>query len=255
MEEIFILNFSGVYESEDFYQGEQAGIRDLKDLPGTSCYCDCQAQDELRKVLRGERQGLCFLDSGNYHYVTKLRLERIQEPFELLLFDRHTDMQPPAFGQILSCGGWVREALETLPLLKRVYLAGPPRDLFQEEAELIQSYGDRVLWLEERELTALEPAKAPWAGEEKDLPLFISVDKDLLRPEDAVTNWDQGSLKLDLLERLLEAAGGRRILGMDVCGENPEQGEQALRINSRTNRRLVDLFRCFSKTAVPEKST
>ena len=41
------------------------------------------------------------------------------------MFDNHTDMQPPAFGGLLSCGGWVAEAIEELPLLREVILAGP----------------------------------------------------------------------------------------------------------------------------------
>ena len=39
-------------------------------------------------------------------------MEKIDMPFRLILFDNHTDMQPPAFGGLLSCGGWAAEALE-----------------------------------------------------------------------------------------------------------------------------------------------
>ena len=50
-------------------------------------------------------EGIHFLDSGNYHYVTKLWLDQVKEPFDLLVLDHHTDLQQPMFGDILSCGG------------------------------------------------------------------------------------------------------------------------------------------------------
>ena len=51
-------------------------------------------------------------------------MEKIDMPFRLILFDNHTDMQPPAFGGLLSCGGWAAEALEKLPHLQEVILIG-----------------------------------------------------------------------------------------------------------------------------------
>lgn len=79
----------------------------------------------------------------------------VKEPFELLVFDHHTDMQRPAFGGILSCGGWIREALETNENLKHVILVGPPetameetkRELLEDGEELIR----KVTWISEEE--------------------------------------------------------------------------------------------------------
>ena len=39
-----------------------------------------------------------------------LWMEKITEPFSLVLFDRHPDTQRPSFGDITSCGGWVRSS-------------------------------------------------------------------------------------------------------------------------------------------------
>lgn len=41
--------------------------------------------------------GIHFIDSGNYHYMTRLWLTRMDQPFCLLVYDNHTDMQPPGF--------------------------------------------------------------------------------------------------------------------------------------------------------------
>ena len=55
----------------------------------------------IRRLGRAQ-EGIHFLDSGNYHYVSKIWMEKIEEEFELLVLDHHTDMQPPMFGDILS---------------------------------------------------------------------------------------------------------------------------------------------------------
>ena len=90
-------------------------------------YCDEEAEAAIKEriSLMGP-SGIHFLDSGNYHYLSKLWLDKIEGEFELLVFDHHTDMQMPMFGNILSCGGWIQAALDTNTRLKRVYLAGPP---------------------------------------------------------------------------------------------------------------------------------
>ena len=82
-----------------------------------------------------------------------------------------------------------------------------------------------------------------------DLPLYISIDKDVLRKEDARTNWDQGGLALEQLLKWLELAfEKRKVIGADICGENPPDtarpvsGED-LQINSRTNRELLSFLK------------
>ena len=69
----------------------------------------------------------------------------VKEPFELLVFDHHTDMQRPAFVGILSCGGWIREALETNENLKHVILVGPPETAMEETKKNWQKTGEELL--------------------------------------------------------------------------------------------------------------
>jgi hypothetical protein len=50
--------------------------------------------------------------------------------------------------------------------------------------------------------------------------VYVTIDKDALRPADAVTNWDQGELSLDvLLELIRDIAAHHRIVGADVLGD------------------------------------
>ena len=100
--ETVITNFSGIYKNQNFYKNyaeEEISWTELSDLSGCNCYCDAEASDRIRKEIQAfTGKGLHFIDSGNYHYMTRLWLEKLQIPFRLLVFDNHTDMQPPAFG-------------------------------------------------------------------------------------------------------------------------------------------------------------
>ena len=193
---IAVFAFTRAYGEQKFYkrleqEGWETALTACENLEGTNCYCGETAAEALRERIQAfGLSGIHFLDSGNYHYVSRLWLEQAEEPFDLLVFDHHTDMQEPAFGGILSCGGWVRAALEELPLLRQVYLAGPPADSREAREELF-GFMDRVLWIPEEKLGNGEVLERCLAAEEDGCrPLYISVDKDILRMEDAVTNWD-----------------------------------------------------------------
>ena len=128
---ILMMDFSGIYEDQQFWRGKEAVRVEARDIPGTNCYCDEDAMNAIRSRIAPYSSGeIHFIDSGNYHYMTRIWLEKIPEPFELLVFDNHTDMQPPAFGGLLSCGGWIYDSIMELPLLKKVILIGPDEEAF-----------------------------------------------------------------------------------------------------------------------------
>jgi hypothetical protein len=104
----------------------------------------------------------------------------------------------------------------------------------------------------------------PFRTELASRPLYISLDKDVLREEDAVVNWDSGHLTLtevsELLSVFVNAARGR-LAGLDITGdwspvrlrgwlrhlmhltEHPAltiDANDAMRRNQRTNLALVD---------------
>lgn len=165
-------------------------------LEGSGCYCSPQAADRIRRGIAGlPLNAIHMIGTGDCHYQTLFWLERIREPFGLILFDNHPDNQESAFGgDMLSCGGWVSRALE-LPFLKS------------------------FCWIdgEGRVNGGLPP---------EDLPVYLSVDIDILSRDCARTNWDQGSVSLDeLCSRISGIAGKYRILGADICGGlSPSKG-------------------------------
>lgn len=253
--EIVIMNFSGVYRDEHFYEGYE-GIEttwvEVKGIPGSNCYCDDMAKEMLREKIRElPVKGIHFIDSGNYHYMSRIWLEKINHPFRLLVFDNHTDMQLPALGGILSCGGWIADSLYELPFLKEVFLCGPDEESFSQVPKELR---DRVKFLSREKLKAGQmdavdrrEAERFFADVSVDMPVYISIDKDVLCKKDACTAWSQGDMRLkELLEYLsivLEKLekGGQQLIGADICGEcSPD--EEYSGVNDAANCALVELF-------------
>ena len=172
--------------------------------------------------------------SGDFHHLTPLRLRAITEPIVLVSFDNHPDwdLRPPKW----ACGAWVNRALE-LPHVRRVSVWGCgnfecwwPHQIFgnrrAERAGILEVHpwaDDRPVKDRRRRGAILrdnwrqrfEEFSKPIAGEN----IYITIDLDALRGEDAVTNWESGRFTVADLEwalgRLRECS---RIIGGDICG-------------------------------------
>ena len=251
--ETVIMNFSGIYKNQNFYKDhaeKEIFWTELSDLSGCNCYCDAEASDRIRKEIQAfTGNGLHFIDSGNYHYMTRLWLEKLQIPFRLLVFDNHTDMQPPAFGGLLSCGGWIAASLEELPLLQEVILVGPDEEAYtQVEPDLQQ----KVLFLSREKLSTMtaEEKEGFFNNLSEDLPLYVSVDKDVLCKGDASTTWSQGDMHLSELMSFLELVLERQnILGMDVCGECDMDSCSEDFLNDHANEAILRLWEKMQKSS------
>ena len=251
--ETVIMNFSGIYKNQNFYKNyaeEEIFWTELSDLSGCNCYCDAEASDRIRKEIQAfTGKGLHFIDSGNYHYMTRLWLEKLQIPFRLLVFDNHTDMQPPAFGGLLSCGGWIAVSLEELPFLQEVILVGPDEEAYtQVEPDLQQ----KVLFLSREKLSTMttEEKEGFFNNLSEDLPLYVSVDKDVLCKGDASTTWSQGDMHLSELMSFLELVLERQnILGMDVCGECDMDSCSEDFLNDHANEAILRLWEKMQKSS------
>ena len=251
--ETVIMNFSGIYKNQNFYKDhaeKEIFWTELSDLSGCNCYCDAEASDRIRKEIQAfTGNGIHFIDSGNYHYMTRLWLEKLQIPFRLLVFDNHTDMQPPAFGGLLSCGGWIAASLEELPLLQEVILVGPDEEAYtQVEPDLQQ----KVLFLSREKLSTMtaEEKEGFFNNLSEDLPLYVSVDKDVLCKGDASTTWSQGDMLLSELMSFLELVLERQnILGMDVCGECDMDSCSEDFLNDHANEAILRLWEKMQKSS------
>ena len=124
-----ILDFSHVYCDERIPDRNKIHWIDCSDITECDLYCSGCAADEIwARIKPYGINGIHFLDSGNYHYVTGIITDRIDEDFVLVVFDHHTDMQKPMIDNMISCGDWAGQTLENNPYLKQLVLIGPPED-------------------------------------------------------------------------------------------------------------------------------
>ena len=259
---ISVHDFSGVYAKQPFMQElreSAASNRDIHwldctQIAGTDCYCDDEAVNAIRGLIADagitSACGIHFIDGGNYHYMSKIWTDMVQEPFSLVVFDHHPDMQAPRFGGILSCGGWVLEVLKNNPFVQSVTLIGVADHLVDEiRTEISQTDEahvlDKVTFIKESELRKNDtPSSFSHPS-----TLYISIDKDALAPAYAATNWDQGSLSTEMLKSIIAGlAASHRILGIDICGERARDIEdsRADALNSELNRELAEFLAPFA---------
>lgn len=193
---------------------------DLSRIEGSLRYCSKEAEEAVSALVRARpRGGVHYLGSGDYHYISYLRMKCLQEPFLLVLLDNHPDDQAGAFdSSTLSCGNWVMEARKNLPMMKS--------DIW------IQSAADTEAAVEK-------------AGQFPGLPLFLSVDLDVLSTRYFRTGWNQGKMTPQELEDSISAlCRGRRIIGTDLCGALPE-GIPALSCDCAMNEAVISRISAF----------
>lgn len=232
-----IMNFTGIYDclkeenasncQSEREDGQTDEVISFKDISGTDGYCSDEAKEEIRSRIRSlPVDAVHYLDSGNYHYLSEFWLEKIEEPFQLAMFDHHTDMQPSALLPLTSCGNWLLESLDLNPNLKRVWLIGPPEESFME---LSAEDRCRVTWFSEEEANSADIHRL-MADFDPELPVYLSVDKDVLSEEVLSTNWDQGSMTLERMQEWVHFfAKAGSVIGLDLCGE--EEGQDSLKVN------------------------
>lgn len=201
-------------------------FQDISEVPGTNCYLDDGAADFIRKEISDlPVTGVRFLGSGNYHYLSYLWMEKIREDFALLLLDNHPDNMPPAFPGLLSCGGWVERALLDFSNLKAVYMCGVSKEHLEEVGRL----PDEVSVISTGDILAIP----------KGLPLYISLDKDVLSKDFAATDWDQGDMSLNSLLDIFNSLKAHNILAIDICGDKKAPTPEELELNNRVNREIL----------------
>jgi hypothetical protein len=291
MADVRVLDLDGSLTLQPELFADSAATRiDAREWgPQLRLACSFRTFNCFERWLRGfaptaERMITCY-GSGDFHHVTLALLKQISEPFLLLVLDKHPDWMKGI--PFLHCGTWLRHALK-MPQVHRVFHCGGELDFDNAFRWLapwpaLQSGRLRVLpakrrfvrgrWsgIEVQPLCSDDKALAevvrnalePWREELSRLPLYISIDKDVLCAEDAAVNWDSGLLRLPeavtIIETFLTAAGGR-LAGADLLGDwspihlghwlnrlcdridhpSPQlDSEDAARRNQRTNAALL----------------
>ena len=262
-----IVDFTCTYSKDWIGAHKEMNYMDCTGLRGTDMYCSPDSATELeRRIAEYPLAGIHFIDSGNYHYMTRLFTKRVGCPYDLIVFDNHTDCKPSMIPELLSCGAWAKQVLEEDENLQRLILIGPPREAINE-IEIDIGNREKLVTVSREELGSIRISemtdpdvlyrlcrdKMPAEGLMH--PLYLSIDKDVLDKEYAMTNWDQGGMSLDQLKAWLRFFSeenrktGYGILAVDICGELPKkdssvlEAAQAEKINQRTNEDLIDFIR------------
>lgn len=259
-------------------------------------------EEALAGFLGGDedrRPCVTLYGSGDFHHVSLALVRRQPRPFNLLVLDNHPDwMRGIPF---LHCGTWLYHAAR-LPAVRRVFHVGGDVDFdnswrWLAPWPLVRSGKITVLparrpyrrgpWRKiVHKQVRIDPSLpasaarfaelvAPFRAELSNLPLYVSVDKDVIGADESVVNWDSGHLTLTEVTGVLEAFAGaaRGVAGIDVLGDwSPVQmqglfrkllhvtehpgltvdAREATRLNERTNETLMQA--CERLSAVSKGS-
>ena len=230
---LYLHNFTEVYEKQDFYKNFDYKIFENKKLSGVRGYMDEESGKYLLDEIKhtGELSALHFLDSGNYHHLSRLYIDLIKHPFDLVVYDNHTDMQFSAFGNILSCGSWIADVYENCENVRNIIIIGANEE-YIKDCEFKNN--DKIIFA----CSIFDVNMA-----ENTLPIYISVDKDVLSKEEFVSDWDQGKMSLvTLTEELHYLAGHYNIIGADVCGEPVIGDDYNIGLSNNINKELANIF-------------
>jgi hypothetical protein len=209
----------------------------------------------LLRTKRSPQSGarLCFMGSGDFHHVSALLLAMAVEdttgPVTVVHIDNHPDWV--RFSNGIHCGSWINKALDDSRVDKIITLGVCSDDLCSPERK-----GANLAQLSSGRLELYPYQHAPsrvrqhyetgasyhqtdgalhWQmiasmGEENFIErllsrintsdVYLTIDKDVLDADDAVTNWDQGHMRLPYVLSLISEIGARhRIIGADVTGD------------------------------------
>lgn len=203
---------------------------------------------EMTELLGGRRDRqptITFVGSGDFHHVSLTLLARQPRLCNVLVLDNHPDWMCRL--PLLHCGTWLAHAAR-LPQVHNIFHVGGHIDFdnyyrWLAPWPMLRSGKIRVLpalrsfrgraWRQvphEAVRTAPnEPARRerietlldPWRDELAQLPLYVSLDRDVLTAEEAIVNWDSGHLRFTEVLALIKAfrAASAGLAGMDVVGD------------------------------------
>ena len=263
-----------------------------------------QLRERVRR-LRLEYPGkwLTFYGSGDFNHVSSVLLETLpesQQPVHLVLLDNHPDWfsLPPKY----HCGNWVATALRNKAIASALLMGQDSSDLkgrdfhFMPFQDLANGRLNIIPYSKENVLVPLKfrlNVKGARSTEVtpmginirfdtvtklkdgfiknvrealKGKNVYLAIDKDVLAPAFAQTDWDQGKMTLETLQGIItEVFGVANIVGIDVCGEraptalrgiakkvdagrvfhnffhnDSEEFVEATKVNQKTNLRLMD---------------
>ena len=293
---IRILNFdNSVIKQKNLLSEFKAEIIDLREFgPKIRFWMNDKDRRDIKKRIHGSRtDAVTFSGSGDFHHITDILISEFNEPVSVIAFDFHPDWS--VFSPWLSCGSWVTRTLKNKNVLKCILIGAGCGDLsfsiqggdfnsLKGDRVEIYPYSHRPSTIFFRNIppnSSMKIERYPfftkihWTELKnknltefflnvlKHLPakkVYVTIDKDCLSTEDALTNWEEGNLPLkDLLSMLKTIRDNLDVAGMDVTGDyspiriNGAFKKIAAYLNHPKNIKAMDLPES-SVTAVNEKT-
>ncbi|MFA5143711.1 MAG: hypothetical protein WC522_06060 [Candidatus Omnitrophota bacterium] len=207
-----------------------------------------------KEIQRLDKRAVTFLGSGDFHHISSLLINRFEEPVTVISFDFHPDWD--IIFPSLTCGSWITHILRKNNIPKVILLGTAGGDIstfYIQTGNLDSLENDRVEVypyahpptrvfakripsnISIRPERGMVSGRIHWSGlKDMDLDSFmrnlvsriptekvyVSIDKDCLRKEYALTNWEEGKLSLEELISMLKAIKENRdIAGLDITGD------------------------------------
>lgn len=255
--DVRILNFDdSVIKQNKLLQRFPSQILDFKEIESDSrLWSDKKTAKKITAQLNSNlRNAVTFLGSGDFHHISSLLIAQFREPLCVMIFDHHPDWDilPPKLG----CGSWVTNIMNQTNLTDILLLGVSSDDisfpgiqtgnLNSLAAEKVKIYPyehspTRVLFRKIPENSSIKIKKGVLSDiiywEElknrdctqfllkvinalKTRQVYLSIDKDCLSSKYALTNWEEGKLKLEeLLSMLGLIKDNLDIVGADITGD------------------------------------
>lgn len=227
-----IINLNNEYLTQTFYKTSDYNIIDLSHKKSIIYYCDEKTLRDMDYTIKKNKTSkISYIGSGNFHYITYLLTKDIKKNFSLILFDNHTDTLKSEFNPYISCGSWVLNLLESNKYLDKVIMIGVDE---KYKPTIPYMFVNKVEFLDKEDFFNREKFIYDLYNMINTEDIYVSIDKDVLRQEDAITNWDNGEMKLsELLYILKKLVKIKNTIGVDICGEGLKRESQSYEYETR----------------------
>lgn len=221
-----ILDTDGSLIRQRLHELFLADTIDLSGLRGNlQFYADKQGIKECAGKIKPYTSGppvSYLLGAGDFHHLTLLILEQIQTPFVLIVFDNHTDCSFPY--PRYHCGNWMYHAARLTKCKKIMHIGATEGTGLLNRFVFSLTGKGYMSMLSGQECNLLnymdnfmEAADAVFA---ENYPVYVSIDKDVLRRDESPSDWDNGVMSMKEMSKILEyIVSNSAVAGADITGE------------------------------------
>ncbi|MCS7215398.1 MAG: hypothetical protein RMI30_05525 [Thermodesulfovibrio sp.] len=211
MYHVLIILFDDTYIYQEKLR-QRAPIQiDLRFMSGTKFMCAFDRLKIIENKIPPIQSSINFIGKGDYHYVSYIFLKRINEPFVLLVIDNHIDMKY-SDKNFIRCDSWL-------------YNAGLLKNLRQ------------IYYINSQKINKIFKTE---------LPIYLSIDKDIIDNRYLKTRWTQGTTSpQQLVDFILNIISFNRVIGIDICGE-PELIIEELKKSEEINLSIIECIKTLN---------